>query len=77
MAVRNSGTQIADAFPVGQQAATSLNSGFDIKGITELGGALGTLGGGLGGIIRSFGGDDDDDGFGGLGNPFDLSLIHI
>ena len=61
---------IAASTPLKKTASSG--GGFNAQGIAELGGALGTLGGGLGGIIRSFGGgDDDDDGFGGLGNPFD------
>ena len=46
--------------------------GFNVQGIADLGGALGTLGGGVAGLVRSFRDDDDDDGgFMGLGNPFD------
>ena len=46
--------------------------GFNAQGIADLGGALGTLGGGVAGLVRSFRDDDDDDGgFMGLGNPFD------
>ena len=72
MAADYSGTSTANKYPVGQQAATSLNRGFNAQGIADLGGAIGTLGGGLGDLIRGFrGGDDDDDSFMGLGNPFD------
>ena len=52
-------------------ANSGSGGGFNAQGIAELGGALGTLGGGLGGLVRSFRGGDDDDGFMGLGNPFD------
>ena len=50
---------------------SSGTTGTTAQGIANLGGALGTLGGGLGGLVRSFRGGDDDDGFMGLGNPFD------
>ena len=53
-------------------ANSGSGGGFNAQGIADLGGAIGTLGGGLGDLIRGFrGGDDDDDSFMGLGNPFD------
>lgn len=55
-------------------AASPLTTGTNFFGggnNTDLGGALGTLAGGIGNIVRSTRDDDDDGGFMGLGNPFD------
>jgi hypothetical protein len=65
----------ASPITTGIDFSTAFNSnsgggGSNAAGIAELGGALGTLGGGLGGIIRSFGGGGGGGGMD-LGNPFD------
>lgn len=67
----STGTGIANTYNVGKDAVSSLTGGSNLKGIAELGGALGTLGGGLGGIIRSFGGGGGGGGGMDLGDPFD------